>query len=404
MHEIVSKRIIKMFMISILSCLLVVLFFGIRDNCSATYKVDKVQDLTKRLSTTTEPRKIVLINAPGVKIRKGPNLKSDIIGTVIKKGTVVEVIGRSGTWYKVRIGGIEGWAYRGYVTLYKTIDEPKQKQLSNVETIKVIGDDKWLVVYNNSVVKDKKTGLEWYAGHDRDTNWYEAKRWVENLNVAGGGWRMPTIKELKTLYQEGTGIHNMPPLLKTTGWWVWSSETKDSLALSFYIYAGFEGLYPREDSVSSRGLAVRLRSKAIDEPNNNQLSNGETTKVIDKGRRFIAHNNGVVYDKETGLEWYAGPDRDTTWYKAESWVKNLTVDGGGWRMPTKKELKSLYNKGAGQRNMTPLLKTTGWWVWSGEIKGSSSAWGFYFSYGSEYLYSRDSYYYGERGFAVRSRK
>jgi len=404
MHEIVSKRIIKMFMISILSCLLVVLFFGIRDNCSATYKVDKVQDLTKRLSTTTEPRKIVLINAPGVKIRKGPNLKSDIIGTVIKKGTVVEVIGRSGTWYKVIIGGIEGWAYRGYITLYKTIDEPKQKQLSNIETIKVIGDDKWLFVYNNSVVKDKKTGLEWYAGHDRDTNWYEAKRWVENLNVAGGGWRMPTIKELKTLYQEGTGTHNMPPLLKTTGWWVWSSETKDSLALSFYIYAGFEGLYPREDSVSSRGLAVRLRSKAIDEPNNNQLSNGETTKVIDKGRRFIAHNNGVVYDKETGLEWYAGPDRDTTWYKAESWVKNLTVDGGGWRMPTKKELKSLYNKGAGQRNMTPLLKTTGWWVWSGEIKGSSSAWGFYFSYGSEYLYSRDSYYYGERGFAVRFRK
>ena len=404
MHEIVSKRIIKMFMISILSCLLVVLFFGIRDNCSATYKVDKVQDLTKRLSTTTEPRKIVLINAPGVKIRKGPNLKSDIIGTVIKKGTVVEVIGRSGTWYKVIIGGIEGWAYRGYITLYKTIDEPKQKQLSNIETIKVIGDDKWLFVYNNSVVKDKKTGLEWYAGHDRDTNWYEAKRWVENLNVAGGGWRMPTIKELKTLYQEGTGTHNMPPLLKTTGWWVWSSETKGSLALSFYIYAGFEGLYPREDSVSSRGLAVRLRSKAIDEPNNNQLSNGETTKVIDKGRRFIAHNNGVVYDKETGLEWYAGPDRDTTWYKAESWVKNLTVDGGGWRMPTKKELKSLYNKGAGQRNMTPLLKTTGWWVWSGEIKGSSSAWGFYFSYGSEYLYSRDSYYYGERGFAVRSRK
>ncbi|MBW1754066.1 MAG: DUF1566 domain-containing protein [Deltaproteobacteria bacterium] len=404
MHEIVSKRIIKMFMISILSCLLVVFFFGIRDNCSATYKVDKFQDLTKRLSTTTEPRKIVLINAPGVKIRKGPDLKSDIIGTVIKKGTVVEVIGRSGTWYKVRIGGIEGWAYRGHVTLYKTIDEPKQKQLSNVETIKVIGDDKWLVVYNNSVVKDKKTGLEWYAGHDRDTNWYEAKRWVENLNVAGGGWRMPTIKELKTLYQEGTGTHNMPPLLKTTGWWVWSSETKDSLALSFYIYAGFEGLYLREDSVSSRGLAVRLRSKAIDEPNKNQLSNGETTKVIDKGRRFIAHNNGVVYDKETGLEWYVGPDRDTTWYKAESWVKNLTVDGGGWRMPTKKELKSLYNKGAGQRNMTPLLKTTGWWVWSGEIKGSSSAWGFYFSYGSEYLYSRDSYYYGERGFAVRFRK
>ncbi len=259
-------------------------------------------------------------------------------------------------------------------------------------------------IEQTSGFKDKKTGLEWYAGHDRDTNWYEAKKWVENLNVAGSGWRMPAIKDLKTLYQEGTGTHNMPELLKTAGWWVWSSETEGSLALSFYIYAGFEGLYPRKDSVSSRGLAVRLRSKAIDEPDKNQLSNGETTKVIDKGRRFIAHNNGVVYDKETGLEWYVGPDRDTTWYKAESWAKNLTFDGGGWRMPAKKELKSLYNKGAGQRNMTPLLKTTGWWVWSGETTGSSSAWGFYFTHGSEFLYSRDYYYYGERGFAVRSRK
>ena len=404
MHEIVSKRIIKMFVILILSCLLVVFFFGTRDNCSATDNVDKFQDLTKRLSETTEPKKIGHINAPIVNIRKGPNLESDIIGTVIKKGAIVEVIGRNGTWYKIRIGGIEGWAYRGYLNLRKSIDEPKQKQLSKIETIKVIGDDGWFVAYNNGVVKDKRTGLEWYAGHDRDTNWHEAKRWVETLYVAGGGWRMPTIKELKTLYQEGTGTHNIPPLLKTTGWWVWSAETEGSLALSFYIYAGFEGLYSREDSVSSRGLAVRLRPKAIDEPNKNKLSNVETTKVIGKGVRFVDHNKGVVYDKETGLEWYAGPDIDTTWYKAESWAKNLTLDGGGWRMPTKKELKSLYKKGAGQRNMTPLLKTTGWWVWSGETTGSSSAWGFYFIHGSEFLYSRDSHYYGERGFAVRSRR
>lgn len=52
-------------------------------------------------------------------------------------------------------------------------------------------------------VKDTKTSLEWIAGPDRDTTWSEARFWVQNLSVDGGGWRMPTMNELKTLYQKG---------------------------------------------------------------------------------------------------------------------------------------------------------------------------------------------------------
>ncbi len=37
-------------------------------------------------------------------------------------------------------------------------------------------------------------------------------------------------------------------------------------------------------------------------------------------------------------------------------------------MPTISELRTLDKKGAGSRNMTPLLETTGWWVWAGERK------------------------------------
>jgi len=72
-------------------------------------------------------------------------------------------------------------------------------------------------------------------------------------------------------------------------------------------------------------------------------------------------------------------------------------------MPTRAELKSLYKEGAGSRDMTPLLKTTGWWVWSGEIKGSSSAWAFTFDGGREFWVTRGPSGYG-RGFAVRSRR
>ena len=117
---------------------------------------------------------------------------------------------------------------------------------------------------------------------------------------------------------------------------------------------------------------------------------------------IIAYGNGVVYDKNTGLEWIAGPDKDTSWNDAKKWVENLTVSGGGWRMPTRKELETLYKPGAGKRNMTPLLKTTGWWVWSGETKHSSSAWCFSFYDGLEDWGTR-SCSSTTRGFAVRSR-
>ena len=85
-------------------------------------------------------------------------------------------------------------------------------------------------------------------------------------------------------------------------------------------------------------------------------------------------HSGVVFDKNTGLEWFVGPDRDTTWNDAKAWVESLDVAGGGWRMPTEEELRTLYKYGAGTRNMTPLLKTTGWLVWTGEASNSSSAW------------------------------
>ncbi len=134
--------------------------------------------------------------------------------------------------------------------------------------------------------------------------------------------------------------------------------------------------------------------------------------------RLKALESEVFYDKNTGLEWLAGPDKATSWYDAKKWVESLTaVAGGGWRMPTRQELKNLYKKGVGKRNMTPLLKTTGWRVWSGETKDSSSAWGFDFLIGTEdwyfYFYTGgpgSAAWYDRggssitRGFAVRSRR
>jgi hypothetical protein len=125
--------------------------------------------------------------------------------------------------------------------------------------------------------------------------------------------------------------------------------------------------------------------------------------VIERDGVYVAYANGIVRDTKTGLEWVAGPDKDMTWEEARSWVQSLNVDGGGWRFPTMDELEGLYNKGAGDRNMTPLLKSTGWWVWSGETMGSSAAWrfDFYDVYRGWGLRNGSG---NDRAFAVRSRR
>ena len=124
-----------------------------------------------------------------------------------------------------------------------------------------------------------------------------------------------------------------------------------------------------------------------------------TYNMPDRDGVYVAYANGIVRDTRTGLEWKAGPDRNTDWNEARSWVQSL---GGDWRMPTSEELEGLYKKGKGDRNMTPLLKTNGWWIWSGEMKGSSNGTAFDFYYGHRtwiYLDSSNT----TRAFAVRSR-
>ncbi|MGD9244544.1 MAG: caspase family protein [Desulfobacterales bacterium] len=161
-----------------------------------------------------------------------------------------------------------------------------------------------------------------------------------------------------------------------------------------------------------RGIAVKKQSKVeskkpIKETPKYASISPEISepKIVDRDNSFIKYANGVVYDKNTGLEWFAGPDKNTSWKQAKIWVENLEFAGGGWRMPTKNELQTLYQKGAGTRNMTSLLKTTGWFIWSIETKGSSSAWlfGFKLGHGFElwpFRFSAKS----RRVFAVRSKK
>jgi hypothetical protein len=283
----------------------------------------------------------------------------------------------------------------------KSTPDVTYKPLNEVSDI---GSQPRWIARDGGVVLDDIANLEWIAGPDKDTTLEEAETWVENLDIDGGGWRMPTIEELNILFREKTGSRNITPLLETNGWYVWSCEIEKHLG-PYYFYLGTgEELCDAHGSYQNdcRGFAVRFRKL---NKNNAALSNSKRKiDVIKSEDRYVALEKDIVLDRLTNLEWVAGWDGDITWERAKAWVDNLDVDGGGWRMPTRAEVRTLYKEGLGERNMTPLLKTTGWWVWTGNVSEGGPEVGIFEFIQGHKGWSDPDNTINKRAFAVRLKK
>ncbi len=115
--------------------------------------------------------------------------------------------------------------------------------------------------------------------------------------------------------------------------------------------------------------------------------------------------DGVIDDSKYGLQWAPAPDLAMNHYEAEKYVRSLSVAGGGWRLPTRAELRSIYDPSK-PGLVDPKFKVGGWLAWSSEVDSDPSfAWYFNFNSGGEYKYARDpacnEYFYV---LAVRSRQ
>lgn len=61
------------------------------------------------------------------------------------------------------------------------------------------------------------------------------------------------------------------------------------------------------------------------------------------GAALVDRGGGVVYDTVSGLDWEQQPlATSVNWADANAYVSALSLDGGGWRMPSIAELTDLY--------------------------------------------------------------
>ena len=251
------------------------------------------------------------------------------------------------------------------------------------------------VISEKGFITDSKTGLEWVVGPDKNTNYEQANQWIAGCSTDGGGWRMPTRKELLGIYQKGTGDLNLDPVFNISGFYAWAEVRDNSYAWAFNFGMGEDCWFTKRTSNYIRVLGVRSTTKSKLKNNNNTLED-----VAKGAKHFEVSKEGIVFDSETGLEWIMGPDKDMNYDQATNWVSGCSTAGGGWRMPTRKELAKLYQKDM-EGNMDPAFKNFGQCAWA-EPRNSTSACFYSFDQGFGYWCAHNASG-GKRAFGVRSR-
>ena len=119
------------------------------------------------------------------------------------------------------------------------------------------------------VIYDSLLGLEWAPCNGQSMNHRKAEKYARNLNLAGGGWRLPTREELKSLYDTDMPFDADPVfyIVKKSTWTgvgsAWTSELTFLWGMGAWFFNFTRGCEDRGFRVPSNGcirvLAVRTR-------------------------------------------------------------------------------------------------------------------------------------------------
>ena len=235
------------------------------------------------------------------------------------------------------------------------------------------------------VVIDRVTGLVWERAVDSGMyTWAEATSRCACLTLGGHqDWRLPTRMELVSIVDFTRDSPAIDPdaFPGTPPQWFWTSSRRaEDPALAWYIYfeTGFTNFVEQDQ---------RYWVRCVRDPGGGGDAPVERYQL----------EEGTVLDRATGLTWQrAVEDTMHTQAEAKAHCAGLTVTGagGGWRLPSMKELQSLVDDSRASPAVDPVafeeMPLEPFWTDTRVVGFPGSAWRVSFVHG--YTYDAKDFY------------
>jgi len=109
--------------------------------------------------------------------------------------------------------------------------------------------------------------------------------------------------------------------------------------------------------------------------------------------------SNIVTDHLTGLEWQDDVEAKAVtknWADAKTYCSTLSLDGGGWRLSTRKELVGLSDYVRTNPSINPTfvnVASDNYWSSTANAGSSSNAWYVYFNLGYQHNYTKSTSFY-----------
>ena len=308
-------------------------------------------------TATVTARKLIL--------REKASSTSDALQT-LPKGTKLEVLGKSGSWYKVTYGKYTGYVYKTYVSVTKTASSSSSSSSATRLEKGSTGSD----------VKDLQTKLKKLGYYDAyvdgdygDTTVAAVKAFQKKYNLTADGIAgKETLKKLDSVYENansakdddslrlgdsGSAVKDLQTKLKKLGYY---SGTVDS-TFGSGTYAAVRA-FQKKYNLTADGVAGSETLKKLD----SAYKNADSDKDDDSLR--MGDSGSAVKDLQTKLKklgYYSGTVDSTfgsgTYAAVRAFQKkyNLTADGVAGS-ETLKKLDSAYKNADSDKDDGSLRK------------------------------------------------
>ena len=308
-------------------------------------------------TATVTARKLIL--------REKASSTSDALQT-LPKGTKLEVLGKSGSWYKVTYGKYTGYVYKTYVSVTKTASSSSSSSSATRLEKGSTGSD----------VKDLQTKLKKLGYYDAyvdgdygDTTVAAVKAFQKKYNLTADGIAgKETLKKLDSVYENansaknddslrmgdsGSAVKNLQTKLKKLGYY---DGTVDS-TFGSGTYAAVKA-FQKKYNLTADGVAGSETLKKLD----SAYKNADSDKDDDSLR--MGDSGSAVKDLQTKLKklgYYDGTVDSTfgsgTYAAVKAFQKkyNLTADGVAGS-ETLKKLDSAYKNADSDKDDDSLRK------------------------------------------------